>query len=665
MLFTERMKKIELLILKSDVDRVMRFLGFAGCLQLIAEGREQRETTPEEREMTELKARLVSLGRFLGLPEEPVPADPSVPAPERTELGGRTQAVLDSLKGIVEEEARLVQRRLELKQTEDELSGFSRLKVAFGDLENLSYLVIRVGSVQPERLADLTEKLSKRAVVMPLDRPGHFIAAAPKKGRWALDTELGKAEFQAVQLPPGMKGVPSEMLRTVEAEIAEVDAALKALEERKAAERDARAPEIRFLLSHIDMDAAIDAVKQGFASTGATHRVTGWIPQRRFQEVARGLERLTQGRMALRSYDPEELPEVKDGKVKVPVSTPHGRLVSAFDRMVFSYSTPVYGSVDPTPFVTVIFPLLFGIMFGDVGQGLVGLLIGLLINSGWIRSFEGYRRKSFGTTFILAGCAAIIAGFLYGSFFANEELLVPVTRWVTTRLTGAPMDRIIALGGFQKIVVFFGVTIGIGALVNSAGLVINIVNLVRRRKWEEALLSKTGIAGAAFFWYLLFVIVRVLLGGRIVVVDYAAIALPLLAIFCKELIEAAVARHRPLLKEGAFAFIMGGIAEVLESAIYYVSNSVSFLRVAAFGLAHTVLSQIIFLLADMVAGGSMGIVWKLVVVLIGNTIIVVLEGLIVTIQVVRLQYYEFFSKFFNESGEEFSPFILRTSGGLR
>jgi V/A-type H+-transporting ATPase subunit I len=120
-----------------------------------------------------------------------------------------------------------------------------------------------------------------------------------------------------------------------------------------------------------------------------------------------------------------------------------------------------------------------------------------------------------------------------------------------------------------------------------------------------------------------------------------------------------------VLKDGLFAFIMEGIVEILESAIYYVSNSVSFLRVAAFALAHTVLSTIVFLLADMVGSAPGGLLFRVLVILVGNGIVIVLEGLIVTIQVVRLQYYEFFSKFFNEAGEEFTPFILRTSGGLR
>jgi V/A-type H+-transporting ATPase subunit I len=195
--------------------------------------------------------------------------------------------------------------------------------------------------------------------------------------------------------------------------------------------------------------------------------------------------------------------------------------------------------------------------------------------------------------------------------------------------------------------------------------VINIVNYLRRRDWEKALLNKTGLAGAVFFWYVMFVAVRVVLGGKLSGIDFVFIGLPLLALFFRGPIVRLAEGHRPVLKEGVFAFVMEGIVEILESAIYYVSNSVSFLRVAAFALAHTVLSTIVFLLAGMVGGAPGGIAFKILVILIGNAIIIVLEGLIVTIQVVRLQYYEFFSKFFTETGEEFKPFTLRSLGGLR
>ncbi len=664
MLFTEPMRKIELLVLKSDVDNVMHSLGLAGCVQLITEAREGRDLTPAEKETAELRVRLQSLARFLLVNGEAPPSNGGR-APDREMIARKASELLEAAKPLVEEETLLLQRRLGLKQAADELSAFSRVKVALEDVQRLSYLTVRVGSVSAELFPDLVQALGKRALVLPLEKPGAFMAFAPKKGRWALDSELARREFQSVQLPADRKGVPADMLAAIHADLASVEDSLAGLELRKSALNREHGPEIAALLADLELSVTIDAVKQTLASTGSVQKVTGWIPRRRLPGVLEGLESLIQGRMAARVFDPAELPEVKSGKVKVPVSTPHGRVVKSFERMVFSYSIPLYGTIDPTPFVAVMFVLLFAIMFGDVGQGFVGVAIGLLINSGRIASFEPYRRKNFGTTFLVAGLASMVSGFLYGSFFANEHVLEPATRAVTQLLLGRPLSHIVTLDSFKKITMFFGITIGVGALINSVGLVINIVNYARRRDWEKALLSKTGAAGALFFWYVLFIAARVLLGGKFGSFDLAALAVPLLALFFHEPIVHLARGHRPLLKDGLFAFIMEGIVEILESTIYYVSNSVSFLRVAAFALAHTVLSTIVFLLSDMVGGAPGGIAFRILIILIGNSVIIVLEGLIVTIQVVRLQYYEFFSKFFSETGEEFSPFILRSSGGSR
>jgi V/A-type H+-transporting ATPase subunit I len=488
------------------------------------------------------------------------------------------------------------------------------------------------------------------------------MAIAPKKGRWALDTELKKFAFQEAAFPADLKGVPAEVLPSVQARLAEVDASLARIDAEKRSFRGTREAEIRSLLYELDLDVSIDAVKQNLASTGSVQRVTGWVPRRRFREVVAGLESITGGRIAIRSYEPEELPEVRSGKTRVPVSISHGRFVRSFERMVFSYGVPLYGSIDPTPFVAVMFVALFAIMFGDVGQGFVGLVLGLLITSGKIPGFERYRRKGFGTIFIAVGAASMVSGLLYGSFFANERLLVPVERWLTGAVLGRQLDRFISLEGFQKITLFFGITIGIGAVINSVGLLINIVNNVRRRNWLNALLSKTGLAGAVFFWYVLFLAVRLVAGGRLRAFDAVFIALPLLVLFFREPIARLAARERPVLKDGVFGFVMEGIVELMESAIYYVSNSISFLRVAAFALAHVVLSGIVFLLADMVGDAPGGIVGRIAIILVGNAIIILLEGLIVTIQVVRLEYYEFFSKFFVETGEEFKPFKLHSGG---
>jgi V/A-type H+/Na+-transporting ATPase subunit I len=662
----ERMKKLELLVLKRDVDAVMRYLGFAGCLQLIADG-EQTEPTPAERETAELKVRVDALARFLGIPDRELvdaEAGPSQAAGSREALRETAEELIAQNAELVAEESRLVQQRLSLKHSLEELSAFSELTVPFGELANLTYLAFRIGVVAVEKLDELTRALSTRAAIVTLTKPGHIIAVASRAGRFALDSELARFDFQLLELPADATGVPMDVMNALERDLVQTEAALATLEEKKNAVRESKGVLIQALQLDLDLAVTVDSVKQGFASTGSATRVTGWIPRRKFAEVAAELEKIAQGRLALKAYDPEELPEVRSGKVKVPVSVQHGRIVRSFERMVFSYSVPLYGTIDPTPFVAVMFVLLFAIMFGDLGQGFVGLLLGLLITSGKIKSFEAYRKKNFGTVFIIVGAASMITGLLYGSFFANEEVLVPFSRLVTGAVFGRPMDHIISLAGFEKIILFFGVTIGVGVVINSIGLIINLVNTISRRRWEEAFLTKTGLAGAVFFWYLIFVAARVILGGSFGGVDLVVLAVPLLALFFRELIVRVAEKKKPVLKDGLFSFIMEGIVEILESGIYYISNSVSFLRVAAFALAHTVLSTIVFLLADMVGGAAGGIVFRVVVILIGNSIIIVLEGLIVTIQVVRLQYYEFFSKFFTESGEEFRPFTLH-SGGMR
>jgi len=192
------------------------------------------------------------------------------------------------------------------------------------------------------------------------------------------------------------------------------------------------------------------------------------------------------------------------------------------------------------------------------------------------------------------GVASIVAGVIYGSFFANEVLLKPVTQWLSTLIFGRPVDHFVNITAPDKILAFFGFTIGVGAVINSVGLVINIVNQVRLRNWEKAFLSKTGLAGALFFWYALSLAVRLVLKDRIGRPDILPLAVPLIAIFFREPIIHLVTHTRPILKDGVLSFLMEGIVEMLESLTYYVSNSVSFLRVATFAMAHAMLSVIVF-----------------------------------------------------------------------
>jgi V/A-type H+-transporting ATPase subunit I len=382
------------------------------------------------------------------------------------------------------------------------------------------------------------------------------------------------------------------------------------------------------------------------------------------------LEKITGGRTAIRVYAPDEIPEVRDGDEKVPVSLQHGAFVKGFEGVVFSYGAPLYGTIDPTPLVAVFFTLLFGIMFGDLGQGFVLLLAGLATSKYGPRLFAKFRKYS--SPLIAVGAASMVMGLLTGEIFTSENLLAAPTRAITGALTGNPVDRILTImplaekgGSVKKLFYFFGFTIGIGVILNSVGLIINIINRCIVKKYESAFLAKTGLAGLLLFWYAVFIALRCIFGGRFEWFDLVGILVPAFCIFFGPVIWRCIACERPVLEHGLITFIVEGFVEILETVSTYISSTVSFLRVGAFALSHAVLSYIVFRFTEELAtsaGGPVGSISALLIMIFGNLVIIVLEGMIVAIQVVRLQYYEFFNKFFTETGVEFAPFRFRGSG---
>jgi len=162
------------------------------------------------------------------------------------------------------------------------------------------------------------------------------------------------------------------------------------------------------------------------------------------------------------------------------------------------------------------------------------------------------------------------------------------------------------------------------------------------------------------FWYALFIALRVIFGGHFKWFDFLGLLIPVFCIFFGPVIWRIISKERPVLKHGLMTFIMEGFVEVLETVSTYISNTVSFLRVGAFALSHAVLSFIVFRFSEALANsGIAGSLTAVLIMIFGNIIIIVLEGMIVAIQVVRLQYYEFFNKFFVETGVEFAPFRFK------
>jgi V/A-type H+-transporting ATPase subunit I len=713
------MKHIELTVLSRDVDQVIEYLGRRGIMHFSdsAEGQGAGESSPrppqgEAFEDIGLRAgapepvrqsavpgsggRALSAGTelssahsldraayrhiqdnlekirsgaaFLGidLPDEPE---------EDTKLPGEAEEVLtdklcDGISSLINRENEASQERAKVEETLNEARAFANLNAPFAELDQLSYLTLRVGRLDPKAQEQVKRNMADRAVIIPLGEGGRILAAASRRGRFALDSELKKTGFIPIAIPEGYQGIPEELLGGLEDRLAAAGKELEQIRLDKEELRKEGASHFRALMASYLMAAAVEQLKAKLAATRSIYVLTGWAPQDAIQDMVENLTRITEARIAIRTFTPEEMPEVTEGREKVPVSLKHGAYVRGFERVVFSYGAPLYGTIDPTPFVAVFFSILFGIMFGDMGQGLVLLLLGLLTGARGSRALKNFR--SYSTPLIAVGIASMVMGLLTGEIFTIEGLLAAPTRAVTGffmrifGIAGEPPDRILHLmpekGNVLRLFYFFGFTISVGVVLNSIGLVVNILNLFSLKRYEKAVFSKTGLSGLLFFWYAIFIAVRCIAGGSFAWFDMAGLLIPVFGIFFGPVLWPLVSGERPILKEGFMVFVMEGFVEILETLSTYVSNTVSFLRVGAFALSHAVLSFIVFTLSGMVsrgAGGAAGPALAFVVAVFGNALIIVLEGMIVAIQVVRLQYYEFFSKFFTETGVAFAPFRFR------
>ena len=657
---TAEMKLLELMVLKNDISAVIEYIGKKENFQFQSKLKDSAAKDVESEESLNIDSQFYDslskayneLGYDSSLAEI---KDCSAPRDEDRKKAADIIAAYTDLKTRI---ADATDEAHKVNDAYKEAMAFSNLKVSYSELEHLSFLSLRIGRIPENQYEDLKDRLEGSAVVIKLGNDSsHVLVASSKKGRFALDAELKNHNFVELEVPADFKGVPESALKGLEEKKAEADKNLEELITEKSNFAETHQAQIEKLLGSFTIAVQIEDVTRRLESTELVYRITGWIPASETENYMKGLDELTEGRIAIRAYEPFEVPSVMSGKEQVPVKLKHGKFVKSFERMIFSYGSPVYGSIDPTPFVAVFFTILFGIMFGDFGQGLFFVLFGILMSCNVIK-VGGWNK--FAPIFMAIGISSSIMGLLTGEFFGTETVLEPFAEWVTG-LFGTPRAPILKLmpsADPKSIYVMFGVfgvAVAIGFVINTCGLVLNIINNLGRKRYAEALLGKNGLAGAVFFWYVIALVLRIVLAKHAVAAyDIIIILVSLFFAAFAEPFERAMNHEKPLFENGFGTYVISGAVELIEVVSGYLSNTVSFVRVGAFALSHAVLNFTILTLTEMVGGpGSIG---GIIVLIAGNALIIVLEGMIVAIQVIRLQYYEFFSKFFHETGKEFKPF---------
>ena len=591
---TTEMRLLELMVLKQDISAVIEYIGKKGSFQFQHKAKDsdskKNKSDSSDKSLdvdAEIYHSLTSASVDLSIPLEQADITDAT-APTQEDRTKATQ-IISSYRDMSERIEKAITEVTKVTDAYKEAQAFANLQVSYSELDHLSFISLTVGKIDPAVFDDMKDSISGNAVVIALgDEKSHVLVACSRKNRNTVNADLKKYGFVEIEVSKDFKGVPADVLEGLEKQKRDAEAELEELETERNNFAETHKDLIHKLIKAFAVGVQIAEIQKTLESTELVYRITGWVPKKECNTYMTELDNITEGRIAIREYEPFEVPSVMSGKEQVPVKLSHGKFVKSFERMIFSYGAPVYGTIDPTPFVAIFFTILFGIMFGDLGQGLVFVLAGILMAKNVIK-VGGWNK--FAPIFIAIGCTSSIMGLLTGEVFSNETLLEPFSEWVTGLFGNphAPILKMMPSSDPSSIIAMFGVfgvAVGIGFIINSIGLIINIINSFSRKQYDKALFGKDGIAGTIFFWYVIVMIIRMVVWHHsIAVYDWIIIGVSLFFAAFAEPFENLVAGKRPLLENGVGTFIISGIVELIEVISGYLSNTVSFIRVGAFAFA--------------------------------------------------------------------------------
>jgi V/A-type H+-transporting ATPase subunit I len=321
--------------------------------------------------------------------------------------------------------------------------------------------------------------------------------------------------------------------------------------------------------------------------------------------------------------------------VEPPTAMRRGRAGTAFAPLVDTYAQVPYRDLDPTIAFGVVYAIMFGAMFGDVGHGALLVAGALLIRFGVLRQTWSVRLRPHSLLVAAAGAFAMLFGFIYGECFGPTGLVGPGLV--------SPLEQ-------PELMLAAGVALG--AVLLAGAYAWGTVNRLREGGMALALYEPAGIAGtmlfiaggigaAAWYWGV------TALGALAVAVAVSGLALAFLGL-------------RSAAGKGA-AGIAQATIETFDLVIRLGANVVSFARLAAFGITHAVLGLIVWeATVGLWARGPVGLIAAVLVFTLGNALAFGLEALVAGIQALRLEYYELFSRVFRGEGRVFRPWHLPT-----
>ena len=625
------MKKLSLVALKKDADKLLNDLMWNGSVE-VSDASESSETalaqnTAVIREISDITAKLSKIDNALGVlkPYEKAP------------------------KGLFSKKKQYKRSDYEASDDiADEAVALSdKVSAAFSAISSksaeINALTSSIGALEPWKNYDIpldVERTERTDVILATYPASREIGELAARFDGVTDeyeiSEIGKDDAAHYLFVLVNRAFTNEILRVSadigfakqelsrfgtglpSAEIVEYTAARETLEreieehKNELSEYAGEADKLRFAYDALSAKLSVTEAKQKMIMTDSAVIMTGWVPAFAAENISHKLDEIG---CAYEFTDPE------DGDEDIPVLLQNGRLSSNFESVVEMYSLPMYKTFDPTKIMSVFYFIIFGMMFGDVIYGLI-LSVGAFLMTKLLDL--GKETKKLVMVFAICGVSSMFWGVMFGSYAGN--------------LLGG-LIKPVAFDIIEQPIYFLVLAFVIGAAHLLVAMGIRFYILCREHKFFDAVVE----IGS---WYLIFAGIALLAAvnktaGIILVGIGAAIII---------LFKGRDSKN-PVLR--IFKGLLG-----LYDIVNFASDLLSYSRIMALGMSSAIIAMVVNTLADLPGKSPVGIIFMIIILLLGHIINIALNILGTFVHTSRLQYIEFFGKFYVDGGRRFRPLAM-------
>ncbi len=546
-------------------------------------------------------------------------------------LSRYSQGLTTSLSNIAARRAELQAEYEENEQVIAQLIPLHNVSIPLDQLFNFKYIKVRFGRLPKDSFLKLQSYLGDyNAFYFKLNETKDTVFDvyfAPLSTYEKVDSIFTSLYFERVRISDKAAGLPAVELERLQKENAVIKTQIERLDLEKQQILKKEKDDIVKAYHEIKYIAAVHDARRFAAHTHDSFYLVGWVPEAAIPELTLSFEK--EQNVTFLVEEPGAVHNLQP-----PTKLKNNKLFAPFEGFVNMYGIPNYYELDPTFFFGITYILMFGMMYGDIGHGTVLSLFGYYMHKA--------KKVFLGPILVCAGLCSIVFGVMYGSIFGFEHIYEGL--WYKPMHNSDTMMSTLIYA------------IALGSVLISVAMLLNIVNHLRKKAYGEVFFSQSGLSGLLFFWSLIFVVLGGFANIKLVpeVILYALIGITLLAMFFKEPLIKLTEGEKHWFPRNFGEYFLETFFEMFEVCLSYVTNLISFVRVGAYALIHAGMLMVVMMFVE----GSTGVT-SVVILVLGNIFVIGMEGLLVAIQVLRLEFYELFSRFYTGDGKQFRPKNVR------